>query len=218
MLNWKRWLVTTAWLALSATPALASVYGNPTTPMEEGRFGLGLALSGTDRTYEFDNSDTDTADVDRITFIGAYGMNGNAALEFYLGTLEIDSLTGTELGAGFRMNTGRMGELASGFMARVLAANLSDDPVDATVFHIEGAFGVGYPIENVGTVYGAGVVSKAAGTLSADGADDVPIEEDSFLGGVVGFEFAPRNMGLQAGVELHLLNENGFGVYFLKSF
>jgi hypothetical protein len=218
MLKWKRWIVTTALLSLGATPTLASVFGNPATPVGEGRFGIGVALSSTDRSYEYDNSETDTADVDRITFLGAYGLSSSAAVEFYLGRLEIDKLTGTEFGAGYRMNTGRMGKLESGFMARVLAANLSDDPVDATVLHIEGAFGVGYPIENVGSVYGAGVVSKATGTLSADGSDDIPIEEDSFLGGVIGFEFAPKNMGLQAGVELHLLNENGFGVYFLKSF
>lgn len=218
MSMWKRWIVTTALLALSATPALAGVYGNPAAPVKQGRFGIGLALASMDRTYEYDNSDSETEDVDRITFIGAYGMGDGAAIEFYLGKLEIDALTGTEIGAGFRMNTGRMGELESGFMARVLAANVEDDPVEGTVFHIEGAFGVGYPIQDVGSVYGAGVVSKAAGTLRADGADDVSVEEDSFLGGVIGFEFAPKNMGLQAGVELHLLNENGFGVYFLKSF
>lgn len=218
MLNWKHWIVTTALLSLSAGSALAGTFGNPASPLEEGRFGIGVGLASTDRSYEFDNSDTDTADVDRTTVLGAYGMSGNTALEFYLGTLEIDSLTGTEFGAGFRMNTGRMGELESGFMARVLAATLSDDPVDGTVFHIEAAFGVGYPIEEVGNVYGAGVVSKVTGTLNVDGGDDIPVEEDGFLGGVVGFEFAPKNLGLQAGVEVHLLNENGFGVYFLKSF
>ncbi len=217
MLKWKRWIVMTALLALSATPALASVFGNPAAPVKEGRLGIGLALSSTDRTYEYENSNSDSADVDRITFLGAYGLNENSAVEVYLGRLEIDALTGTEFGAGFRMNTGRMGELETGLMARVLAANVQDDPIDGTVFHIEGGFGVAYPIGGVGAVYGAGVVSKVAGTLSA-GGEEISIEEDGFLGGVVGFEFAPKSMGLQAGVELHLLYETGFGVYFLKSF
>lgn len=216
---WRSLIVLAGLLALAATPAMARVYGNPVSPVKDGEFAVGLSLAGIDRSFEIEGTDTDVFDIDRITARAVLGLSDETALEFFAGTLDIDSLTGTEFGAGYRLNTGPLMEgIESGFMISLLLGTVSDDAQDGNFTQIDAAFGGAYPVGDTGSAaYVNAVVSKVRGTLDAGGTT-VDVEDETFLGVAGGFEFATPNGSLHAGGEIHLIFETGFAVYFLLAF
>ena len=121
---------------------MARVYGSPVSPVKDGEFAIGLSLAGVDRAFEVEGTSTDTADVDRITARAVLGLSDDTALEIYAGTLDFDSLTGIEFGAGYRLNTGTLMEgIESGFMTSILLGNVSDNDLDGSFTQIDAAFG-----------------------------------------------------------------------------
>ena len=166
--------------------AIAITYGNPASPIGEGKFAVGLATSEIKREFvekfsaEFralgqnlsaSDSEVVKEEFSRQTIVASFGVSDSSTIQLAFGNIAIkgeDDLKGDEFGLLYRQRIGENGEKTNfGILFSYRSAQMEDKVkfLELDLSQIDLGFGIGSETSEVVTVFGTVLFSTVSGTL-----------------------------------------------------
>ncbi len=203
--------------------AFAVVYKNFAHGFSQGDFFVGLSVEAMSRDLESEDGDTAEFDIDRNTLNVGIGVGQSGLIGLHVGTLDVDSddpainpSDGGEFGVSYTHNLdpNSEGPVQLGFQLGFRSGFIEEEFTETTITQVDLGFGGALKLNEQLSFYFGGVFSSVDATIELTVPDfrATDIEASDNIGGFGGIEFTPTDQFL-LGFEIHLLHENGFGVY-----